>query len=295
MPRSSRRAPPRRHASIGSGRPLVTFAPPRPGRLLDDRRAAVVLADGGGDPRTGADAVDLRNSRDPLGDRPRRHAAAAGGPADPAARTHHPAPRTASVPQLRSPRLAVLLGQERPAASARDRLRARIHRAGLDAAARGAAARRANDAQPHRRGRARAGRHPGHPAAGHRDVPAGGAAGADGGVRLCGHDDHDQAAHDDGHHVRDHLLDERHPVSAGDARRPTRCSSPRSRSIRSRPAVARRRHRRAVALLPDQRVPRRRRQRGGAARFHAHSADRRDRLVALQRIDRRLRVRRARA
>ena len=60
----------------------------------------------------------------------------------------------------------------------------------------------------------------------------------------------------------------------------------------------RHRHRRVgpgVALLPHPRVPGRRRRRGGAARFHAHSADRGDRLVALRRAARCVRVSRRRA
>ena len=49
-----------------------------------------------------------------------------------------------------------------------------------------------------------------------------------------------------------------------------------------------------LALLPDQRLPRRRCERRGAARFPAHPADRGDRLVALQRGARCLRVHRRR-
>ena len=49
-----------------------------------------------------------------------------------------------------------------------------------------------------------------------------------------------------------------------------------------------------VALLPHQRVPRRRRHRRGSARLPAHSADRAGRLAVLRRRRRRLRVRRRR-
>ena len=133
----------------------------------------------------------------------------------------------------------------------------------------------------------------GDPASRAGDLSAGRAAGARRGVRARRHPDRHQEADPDRQHLHDHLLDEPHPAAArparlrpavrDQARRLGRCrrSSPWARGPR-------------LALLPDQRVSGRRRRRRGAARLHAHPADRDDRLVALRRDARRLRLHRRR-
>ena len=116
-----------------------------------------------------------------------------------------------------------LLDQRRHPAAARDRVRDRVHDAGVGRPARGAAARRALHAEPRGLDRARLPRRAGHPAAGHRGVSAGGARRAGRVARLCGVEHRDQEADPGAEHDRDPVLDERDADRHGAARHRLRC------------------------------------------------------------------------
>ena len=169
--------------------------PARRRRPLDERDAAVVLGHGDRHPRARRRLQRARNPHDARLCRARHHRHRHGAPAGAAARHQYRAAQAAHPAQQPAFRRAISVGLERAAVAARDRVRARIHHAGLDHPVGAVLPRRAHDAEPHRRGGARARRRAGDLATGAGNVSAGGADRAGGGARLR-HPDHlHQAAH----------------------------------------------------------------------------------------------------
>ena len=124
------------------------------------------------------------------------------------------APAAAPVSQRRSRWIVVSVGDEPPAHPVGDDLRAGVHHAGVDAAARRAGIGRTAHREPGRRRGVRPIRRAGDPASRPNGVSAGRVAGVDGGVRVCGHAGGYQKAHAHGQPVCDHLLDDADPVAA---------------------------------------------------------------------------------
>ena len=194
-------------------------------------------------------------------------------------------PWRASRAQRHAFRRQHLLDQRRHPAAARDRVRDRVHDAGVGRAARGAAARRALHAEPRGLDRTRLRRRADHPAARHRGLSTGGTRRARRVARLCGLQHRDQEIDPGAEHDRDPVLDERDADRHGAAR--YRLRLPAAACLASVDLGVRARLRGHVrALLPDQRAARRRRDRGHPARFPAHPADRVRRLDVLRRTAR---------
>ena len=185
------------------------------------------------------------------------------------------------------------MGDEPSAHPLGDDLCIGVHHAGVDAVAGGTGPRRALDREPHRGGGVRSPRRAGDSAPRFGDVSAGVVAGPHGGVWIGCHADRHEEAHAHGQHVRHPVLDDAHPA-ANCVDRLRAAVRHQTQSNADSRAHRHWRVRASLALLPDQCFSRGRRRRGGAARFHAYPADCSDRLVALRRAPRCLRVSRRR-